>query len=135
MLVLSILLAAIPILTYLLILWKLDRYDREPLKLLLLHFFWGMIGAILLSGFLSIKINRLVEAVISDKSFTDFFGTIFTAPIIEEAAKGFFLILTISKRKFDNLTDGIIYGGAIGLGFGLTENFLYFFFATTNISD
>ena len=26
----------------------------------------------------------------------------------------------------DSITDGIVYGGAIGLGFGMTENFLYF---------
>ncbi len=135
MLVLSFTLATIPILTYLIILWKLDKYDREPLKLLFLHFFWGMIGAVLIGSFLSIKINRLLEFLISDKSFVEFFATIFTAPIIEEAAKGFFLILTSSKRKFDNLTDGIVYGGAIGLGFGMTENFLYFLFSTNNFNE
>lgn len=135
MLILSIILAALPILTYLIILWMLDKYDREPLKLLFLHFFWGMIGAILISGFLSIKINRLVASLISDKAYIEFFGIVFTAPIIEEAAKGFFLILTISTRKFDNLTDGIVYGGAIGLGFGLTENILYFFYSASNLDE
>jgi hypothetical protein len=32
----------------------------------------------------------------------------------------------VTSRKFDNMTDGLVFGGAIGLGFGMTENFLYF---------
>ena len=48
------------------------------------------------------------------------------APFVEEITKGAFLLFTIRSNKFDNITDGIVYGGAIGLGFGMTENFLYF---------
>lgn len=132
---LSLIFAVIPIVAYLIILWRLDKYDREPLKLLFVHFLWGMIGAILIGGFLSIKINKIFEAFVADKVFLDFIATIFTAPIIEEAAKGFFLLLTINKREFDNLTDGIVYGGSIGLGFGLTENFLYFFFSSNTFEE
>src|SRR5690606_24715480 len=51
---------------------------------------------------------------------------ILVAPFVEEITKGAFLFLTIRNKKFDNITDGIVYGGAIGLGFGMTENFLYF---------
>jgi uncharacterized membrane protein YciS (DUF1049 family) len=32
------------------------------------------------------------------------------------------------------MTDGIVYGGAIGLGFGMTENFLYFIANTGNFN-
>jgi hypothetical protein len=32
------------------------------------------------------------------------------------------------------MTDGIVYGGAIGLGFGMTENFLYFIANTGNLN-
>lgn len=135
MLISSIFFAVLPIVTYLIILWRLDKYDREPVKLLLLHFLWGMIGAVLISIFFSLQINKLFNAVIYDKFLIEIAATVFTAPVIEEAAKGFFLILTISKRKFDNLTDGIVYGGAIGLGFGLTENFLYFLYSTSNLDD
>ena len=52
--------------------------------------------------------------------------SILIAPFVEEITKGSFLFLTIRNIKFDNITDGIVYGGAIGLGFGMTENFLYF---------
>lgn len=33
----------------------------------------------------------------------------------------------------ENTSEGIIYGGAIGLGFGMSENFLYFLANTQNI--
>jgi hypothetical protein len=42
--------------------------------------------------------------------------------------------MSLSKR-FDGGLDGAVYGGAIGLGFGMTENFLYFLsFGTTPVS-
>jgi hypothetical protein len=30
------------------------------------------------------------------------------------------------SKQFDGPVDGAVYGGAVGLGFGMTENFLYF---------
>ena len=41
----------------------------------------------------------------------------------------------LSNKKFDNMTDGIVYGGAIGLGFGMTENFFYFVFYSHSFND
>lgn len=131
----SLLFASIPILTYLFILWWLDKYEREPLKFLFLHFFWGMIGAVILSGIFSSVINYLFTNSVTSSEIKELFATVITAPFVEEAFKGIFLIFTIRKINFDNLTDGIVYGGAIGLGFGLTENFLYFFFSTSNIEE
>lgn len=131
----SLLLAAIPILIYLFILWWLDKYEREPIKFLLIHFAWGMIGAVILSGIISSIINKVLITFSSSEESADFISTLITAPLVEEAFKGIFLIFTIRKMIFDNLTDGIVYGGAIGLGFGMTENFLYFFFSTSNLSE
>jgi len=54
---------------------------------------------------------------------------------VEEFTKGLFLLITIVNKKFDNITDGIVYGGAIGLGFGMTENFLYFVTYGESISN
>src|SRR5690606_36679790 len=35
------------------------------------------------------------------------------------------LFLLLTGRNFDNTTDGLVYGAATGLGFAMTENFLY----------
>lgn len=121
----SISAAILPMLLYLFLVWRMDKYEPEPIKYVLFHFFWGAFGAIILSVIgtavlgLSTGINGLTE---TDETIQ----TIFFAPFVEEIAKGILLLWTVNSRKFDNITDGIVYGTAIGLGFGMTENFLYF---------
>jgi len=53
-------------------------------------------------------------------------GAVIVAPFVEEITKGVFLIRSYKKNYFDDITDGLVYGGAIGLGFGMTENLMYF---------
>jgi protease PrsW len=48
------------------------------------------------------------------------------APLVEEPTKAAVLFLVLLSRHFDNSTDGFVYGAATGLGFAMTENFLYF---------
>jgi len=122
----SALAAFIPIAFYLFFVWKFDRFDREPVGLYLKHFFWGAIGAIILALIGSYIFSFFLSFSIQNPDIRHKAETIIIAPFIEEITKGMFLLFTISNRKFDNITDGIVYGGAIGLGFGMTENFTYF---------
>lgn len=120
----SLLFAIVPIVLYLWAVWEMDRYDREPLGLLTLNFFWGALGAV-------------IFALLFGAFLLPYFGlaafdeTVYFAPMVEEITKGVFLLWTARSRHFDNVTDGIVYGMAIGLGFGMTENFLYFLHATS----
>jgi hypothetical protein len=52
---------------------------------------------------------------------------------VEETTKGIFLVMMSFMKRFDGVVDGVVYGGAIGLGFGMTENFLYFVSYGTDI--
>jgi len=122
----SFLAAVIPMLTYLVLIWKMDKYDREPIRFVLLHFFWGAIGAIILSIIGSFFLGGITTYALGDNNPNSIYHTIITAPITEEIAKGIFLIFTFRSKLFDNITDGLVYGGAIGLGFGMSENFIYF---------
>ncbi len=122
----SALAAFIPIAFYLFFVWKFDRFDREPVGLYLKHFFWGAIGAIILALIGSYVLSFFLSFTIHNPEVRQKAETIIVAPFVEEITKGIFLLFTISNRKFDNITDGIVYGGAIGLGFGMTENFTYF---------
>lgn len=133
--ILSGLAAIIPMSFYLYIIWKMDKYDREPAKLVLANYLWGALGAIILAIIGSIILTSFIQIFIRDEFGIDILGAVIIAPFVEEITKGIFLLITISSRKFDNLTDGIVYGGAIGLGFGMTENFLYFISNTGNFSD
>jgi RsiW-degrading membrane proteinase PrsW (M82 family) len=50
-------------------------------------------------------------------------GLVVVAPLAEELAKG--LGLGLVRNRILEVEDGIVYGAAIGLGFGATENLLY----------
>lgn len=128
----SIFAAVIPMVTYLLIIWWMDRNERDPFWVVFLNFFWGATGAIILgiigSLIFQIPLNLGIWAFFGDgaSDLTELSGAIITAPVVEELTKGIFLLIISTSRKFDGVVDGVVYGGAIGLGFGMTENFLYF---------
>jgi RsiW-degrading membrane proteinase PrsW (M82 family) len=122
----SLLAASVPMIIYLIFIWKLDKYEREPFGKVVKHFFWGAFGAVLLGIIFSSLITSTFSLIISHATIMSFFSTVIVAPFIEEIVKGVYLLRSYSKNYFDNLTDGLVYGGAIGLGFGMTENLLYF---------
>jgi RsiW-degrading membrane proteinase PrsW (M82 family) len=126
MIISSAVAAFVPMFIYLLLIWRLDQYDREPFILVLRNYLWGAFGAIFFALVGSYILSFFVSIFIHNQESLTRIETIIIAPFVEETTKGIFLFFTISSRKFDNMTDGIVFGGAIGLGFGMTENFLYF---------
>jgi protease PrsW len=120
----SLIFAVVPMGLYLWLVWLMDRYDREPFGLVALNFLWGAIGAIILSIVFSVLLTGSLGA-------GEFVSTVAVAPLVEESMKGVFLLGMARSRHFDNITDGVVYGIAIGLGFGMTENFLYFLGASS----
>lgn len=135
LIVFSAVAAIVPMLVYMLFIWRFDRYDREPLKLVVINYLWGALGAIILALIGSIILTTLLSLHIKDPDYISIAGAILIAPVVEEITKGSFLLITVTNKKFDNITDGIVYGGAIGLGFGMTENFFYFVTYGQNLSD
>ena len=131
----SALAAVLPMSFYLYLIWQFDKYDREPFKLVLANYLWGALGAIIFAIIGSLVLSSFAAIFIRDELHLGRFGAIVIAPVVEEITKGFFLLITVANRKFDNITDGIVYGGAIGLGFGMTENFIYFVAYGTTLPD
>jgi RsiW-degrading membrane proteinase PrsW (M82 family) len=132
----SLLAAIIPMVFYLIVIWKLDRYDREPIWLVTLNFLWGAVGAVIFGFLGSLLLLKNLSPVFYRSMSENLLGAVIVAPFIEEIAKGIFLLFVTSPMKdFDNMTDGVVYGAAIGLGFGMTENFLYFLTASQNIEQ
>jgi RsiW-degrading membrane proteinase PrsW (M82 family) len=124
--VLSVFAATLPMLSFLALIWWLDRYDREPVWMVALTFAWGALGG---AG-LSLFGNTLVHFGISllfGAEHAAWAGPVVVAPLIEEPTKAVILLLVATSRYFDNTTDGFVYGAAAGLGFGMTENMLYFY--------
>lgn len=122
---LSVVCASAPMLTFLLVLWYMDRHDREPLWLFLLTFLWGACGAVSFALIGNESLIALLSALVGpDRAET--FAAAIIAPIVEEPMKALVLFAVMFSRHFDNATDGFVYGAAAGLGFGMTENLFYF---------
>ncbi len=122
---LSVPAAVLPIAAFLWLVWWLDRYDREPIGLFGLAFAWGAIGGVLLTLAGS---DAFAAPVARTLGLTDphLVHMVVLAPILEEPAKALVLLLLVRAAQFDNTTDGFVYGAATGLGFGMTENLMYF---------
>ena len=99
--------------------WWFDRYDREPLHLVAGVFLWGA----LIAPVLSVVVGSFLAAVLHLAPAVAL-GVL--GPVVEEVMKaaGLALVVLLS-REFDNPTDGLVYGTAVGLGFGATENMIY----------
>jgi RsiW-degrading membrane proteinase PrsW (M82 family) len=118
----------IPMLFYPLFLYWMDRYEKEPIHLLIAVFLWGFVPAAILS-LLAQLVSSIPFLVLDDTGqLGDMVITIAVAPLTEELFKGaaVLLIFFIWRNEFDGVFDGIIYGGLVGFGFAAIENILYF---------
>jgi protease PrsW len=120
-------LALIPTLIYALLIWWLDRHEKEPLPLLLVAFMWGAVPAIILALVLEIGVGIPLEQMITVETTREITTASLVAPIVEEAVKAVILVVLFLayRREFDNVLDGIVYGAMVGLGFAFVENVLY----------
>ncbi len=135
MIIASLIAAVIPMVIYLFVIWKMDKYEPEPFKSVLKHFLYGAFGSIILAVIGSSILSLQLALIVQDAAQLSLYETILVAPFIEEITKGIYLFGTSRRKVFDNLTDGLVYGGAIGLGFGMTENFMYFITYPETISQ
>jgi len=95
-----------------------DRYEPEPIPLVLKIFFLGMlvtIPAAFIEGTIAIFVPVIILAVI-------------VAPIVEESAKYLVVRRFVYDRiEFNDPMDGIVYACASALGFATLENIIYVF--------
>ncbi|MBI4366209.1 MAG: PrsW family intramembrane metalloprotease [Deltaproteobacteria bacterium] len=121
----SVAFAVVPPFLYAFLIWWCDWYERESPGLVIAAFLWGAFGAAGIGAVCEFLLDIPVQWLFQP-SAADFLVITFAAPVIEEMAKGAILLLLLYSTEFDNLTDGIVYGAIIGLGFSLTENIAYF---------
>jgi RsiW-degrading membrane proteinase PrsW (M82 family) len=124
---LAVIVGVVPMVFYGMILWWFDRYEKEPLALLVAAFLWGAVPAIIFSLIaelaLGVPVSRLVRPATAS-----LVEAAVVAPVAEEVFKGGALVLLFLffRREVDSAIDGILYGGLVGFGFAAVENTLYF---------
>lgn len=122
-------LGIVPMVVYATIVWRLDRWEKEPLPLLLAAFFWGAIPAVIFSIIAQVIFDLpVMDLPESASPFVMFYQSSFVAPLTEEIIKGFGLlaIFVFFRREIDSVLDGLVYGSMVGFGFSAVENILYF---------
>ncbi len=105
-------------------LW-LDRWEPEPPRLLIMAFLWGASVAVVLSVLFS---ELFEQAFGGDGDKPGPLTVVVGAPLVEEAAKGLFLLVMMTGRRrheLNTLTDCLVYAGLTALGFAWVENILY----------
>lgn len=115
-----------------LLLW-IDRHEREPWWMVLGAFGWGAGIATSLSLPFNLLATELGTALTGDPQLGKVLAASFSAPIVEESAKGVALlaILAFFRRELDDVLDGVVYGAMVGLGFAWWENVTYYMVALT----
>ncbi|WP_308198199.1 PrsW family glutamic-type intramembrane protease [Rhodococcus sp. ARC_M6] len=105
----------------------MDRYSRQPVKLIVVAFLWGSFAA---TWAMAANANDAIislYAKIFGQAWASDWGPGLTAPFTEEIAKGIGLLLLIAlaSRFVRTAFDGFILGAFIGLGFQIFEDILY----------
>lgn len=118
------------VVTYLLFIRWVDRFEPEPWWMIFLAFVWGAAfatrGTLLIAG----MAHAFTAEVLPSADAVEAIDATVYAPIFEEGFKacGVGLIALVSMfrtKHLDGPLDGAIYGGVIGLGFTLTEDIMY----------
>lgn len=101
----------------LLLVWLrgLDRFEPEPWGVVLMAFGWGILCALFV-----IPINTIVVGLFAFPSIAGF-----TEELAKAAVVVFIASHRILRKEFNGPTDGLVYGGAAGLGFAAAENVDY----------
>lgn len=121
---------------YLFFVRAIDLYEREELKYVIPVFLWGFLPAALIALFFNTLIEVILSVVVRRAQLADFFTAVFGAPVVEECAKGLALLIAFAVAsavavrrgdlEFSGVMDGIVYGSAVGFGFSIAEDILYY---------
>jgi RsiW-degrading membrane proteinase PrsW (M82 family) len=119
--------AAVPLALVLLAIRWIDRWEPEPRAALWFAFLWG--AGVAVAAALIFDLGVQIASIVTGLPLRgDLTTSVVQAPIIEELAKGFgvLLVLLAGRRYFDGPVDGLVYAATVAAGFAFTENILYF---------
>ncbi|MBX0300021.1 PrsW family intramembrane metalloprotease [Cryobacterium sp. 1639] len=120
-------LALIPLTLVILAVRWVDRWEPEPHPALWFAFLWGA-GVSVVSALVFDLGVQIYAAASGTGPGGDFLSAVVQAPLVEEAAKGFGLLLLfwVIRAQFNGPIDGLVYAAVIAAGFAFSENIQYF---------
>lgn len=111
--------SVLPVILLMVFIYRQDKYEKEPIRLLVRAFIGGVIAIPL-----DLVLVTLVNSVFYSE--TVFHAAFIEAGFCEELSKFLLLFLFIWWNKnFNEYMDGIVYATFVGLGFACVENIMY----------
>ena len=130
-----IILAVLPAIILMVVVFRQDKIEKEPPGLLVRLFLLGGLSTVfagLLERMLMFLLDRLIQ-----NPYTYLYNFILyfcVVAIVEEGVKYLFLRTTWSHPAFNYRFDAVVYGVAVALGFAAAENLLYLFYLGIGIT-
>lgn len=115
-------LAIAPAIFFLWFFYSRDKYEKEPLRMVLLTFFLGMFSIIPAIILEEIGFYLIPE---SDYAYVILIHSFITIGLSEELCKFCAMIPSFRSIEFNEVMDGIVYGASAALGFATIENIFY----------
>ncbi len=106
----------------------MDKYEKEPIRLLLFNFFLGAIVSIIITTVLYVIIDIPLPLKDHTSVFEQFIKAFFVVGLTEEFSK--YIIVRYyaqPNEEFNEPFDGIVYAVMVSMGFAATENIMYVF--------
>jgi len=102
-----------------------DKYNREPLGLLLVSFILGMLSTI--PAIILQALSHTTLESLAGKSLTEVAIFAYLVVALSEEGSKYFMIRIFGYRRksFDEPFDGIVYAIMVGMGFATLENIGY----------
>jgi protease PrsW len=122
------LLALVPLTIVIIGIRWIDRWEPEPIGILLFAFLWGAGVSIVLA----LTVDAAAQVTIHNNgganNLTELLQSVVQAPIVEESAKGLgvLIIFLVARKYFDGPVDGVVYAATVAGGFAFSENIQYF---------
>ena len=129
----GLLLALLPLALVLFAVRWIDSWAPEPRSALVFALLWGAGISIVSALVVDLGVQITIAASAGALAGSDFASAVVQAPIVEEVAKGFGVLVLFwaVRRHFDGPNDGVVYASTIAAGFAFSENIQYFGLALT----
>lgn len=110
----------------LVLIWFLDRFEKDPLWLLTLVFLWGALPAIIVAFVFNTLLGDSLVMVFGPEVGGALTASL-VAPPVEETAKGLALLIVFFalRHHFTDVLAGITFGAMVGAGFAWVEDISY----------
>lgn len=121
-----ILMAVAPVMVIIIYIYFQDKYEKEPIGLLLASFLLGAIVSIIIVTLLYVFTGQFIPITDEYSIWQQFIQAFVVVALSEEFSK--YVIVKYfnqPKKAFNEPYDGIIYAVMVSMGFACTENIMY----------